>query len=83
MHIQWLERSAIGHTEPPEIDIVIFPEEADFVKVMFQLPHTLNSALVRARYPRPWSCCVQVEQPGARIMQLRYKDSTREDLFFW
>ena len=44
LHIHWLERSANGPTEPPEIDTVIFPEEADFVKVILlqssTAPHT-------------------------------------------
>lgn len=32
LHFQWRERKSLGPSGP-EIDIVIFPEEADFIKV--------------------------------------------------
>ena len=33
VHLQWLVRVGREAVEPPEIDIVIFPEEADVVPV--------------------------------------------------
>jgi len=39
LHLQWLVREKREAIEPPEVDIVIFPEEANFIqKVTFFSP---------------------------------------------
>ena len=38
VHIQWLLRDKREAIEPPEVDIVIFPEEANFVQKVVCLP---------------------------------------------
>ena len=39
LHFQWLLRDKREAIEPPEVDIVIFPEEANFVQKVYDL-HT-------------------------------------------
>jgi hypothetical protein len=39
IHLQWLVRERREVIEPPEIDIVIFPEEANFIQVELQKDH--------------------------------------------
>lgn len=44
LHFQWLVRGSTGAIEPPVLDIVVMPEEADFVQVPLDPISTVGCA---------------------------------------
>ena len=83
LHFQWLNREGKKAVEPPELDIVIFPEEADVTRVtnirqlaVIRLSQSLRIAV---------DLCngLQDVQPGLRYLHLKFRDPSRQGYFFW
>ena len=68
IHFQWLNRTGKAAIEPPELDIVVFPEEANVTKAGLRLYYCGTQWIYESRQPlytptgqRKWrrltTCC--------------------------
>lgn len=84
VHLQWLNRQGKVAVEPPELDIIILPGEAEISQVVLALSwkeafNPMNSLCVILNViPGP-----QDAQPGSRYLHLKFNDALRQEYFFW